>query len=440
MARTFSGGVHPPEQKELSKEAAIRDLPVPGRVILPLLQHIGASCRPVVKKGDPVLKGQVIAEAGGFVSAPIHASTSGKVKAIQDYDHPLGRPIPAIIIEADGEDQWVEGLPFDRDHRLVSAKDLRAAVLEAGLAGMGGAAFPTHVKLSPPAEKPINTVIANGAECEPYLTCDYRLMLEHPKEIVEGLRLVTRAVNAPRGFIAIEDNKPDAFAIIRRAATEHPTLTPVLLPVKYPQGAEKQLIKALLDREVPSGGLPMDVGALVHNVGTLFAIYEAIRHGKPLIERVVTVTGEGVDHPVNLRCRIGTPIDELLKVAGLKPEAKRLILGGPMMGLAQFTTALPVLKGTSGILVLTDRNEPAHHVCIRCGRCVEACPAYLVPSELSILAEVGDAQQLTDYGILDCIECGCCGYVCPAERHMGHLMKYGKALVQALKAKAKEKA
>ena len=437
--KTFPGGTHPPETKELSRGRPIETVPAPERVYIPLSQHIGAPCKPVVEKGDAVKMGQVVGEAAGFVSAPVHASVSGTVAGIEDRPHIFGPTVPCVVIDNDGRDEWFEGCNQPVDHSSLDHEAIRRKVVEGGLAGMGGATFPTHVKFSPPPEKPIDTVIINGVECEPYLTCDYRLMMEGPQRIIDGAEIILRAVRCDRCIIAIEANKPDAFELMREKVGGRDKISVEMLQVKYPQGAEKQLIKALLGREVPSGGLPMDVGALVSNVGTTAAVYDAVALNKPLIERLCTVTGEGVERPANFLARIGTPLTLLLEKAGLKPGARKFILGGPMMGLAQFTTDLVLIKGTSGVLVLMEADDGEYEQCIRCGRCVEACPSYLMPSELSILAEAGEWEAAKEKNVLDCIECGVCAYVCPARRPIVHLIKLAKAELLRMKKEADAK-
>jgi len=463
MLKTFRGGVHPPERKELAKDKPIERLAAPGELVLYLSQHIGAPARAVVEKGDRVKKGQVVGEAGGFVSAAVHSPVSGTVKAIEPRPHPLGQRVPAIIVENDGADEWLESVETDesaegigapetgeavkkavpvnreRDFSGMSAADIRNAIRDAGIVGLGGATFPTHVKLSPMEGKPITDVVINCAECEPYLTCDYRQMLEQTEEIVGGLRILMKAVDAPRGWIAVEDNKPDAFEKLRAASAGDANVRAEMLRVKYPQGAEHQITAALLGREIPSGGLPIDIGVICQNTGTTVAVYEAVRLNKPLIERVLTVTGEGVENPGNYLVPLGTPVAAVLDKAGLRDSANKLIIGGPMMGLAQYTADVAVTKGTSGILALTDARAYESSACIRCGRCVEVCPWRLVPSYLSIICEAKDIEAIKASDIMDCKECGCCTYVCPSRRPIVHLVKYGKAELARLRAEEKAK-
>jgi electron transport complex protein RnfC len=436
---TFPGGTHPPEKKELAKDLAVEPFPLPPLLAVSLSQGLGAPSKPVVAVGDKVLRGQLIAEPGGFVSAALHAPTSGTVKSIGECPHPVGLRANGIFIEPDGADEWhpeAKNALNDDQVSGLSAKEIIEKVKAAGLVGMGGAAFPTHVKLSPPPDKKIDTVILNGCECEPYLTADYRLMLERPEDIVKGFKLLVKAVGASRGIIGVEANKPDACERLKREVRGMEGLSARLVAVKYPQGAEKQLIKALLGREVPSGGLPMDAGALVQNVGTAVAVCEAVHLGRPLTERVVTISGECVERPANLLCRVGTPIGALLGARGVRPGARRLISGGPMMGLAQWDVEVPVLKGTSGVLVIDEPAPPKHTACINCGRCVEGCPAHLMPNRLGNLGERGRFEDMMAWHVLDCIECGVCTYQCPAKRPIVHWVKQGKNELRLLKMKA----
>ncbi|TWH48202.1 electron transport complex subunit RsxC [Sporomusa sp. KB1] len=441
MAKSFRGGVHPDDRKRYTAAKPIEVAPIPQKVIIPTRQHIGAPCAPIVKVGDLVKKGQVIAEAQAFVASPIHASTSGKVVEIAEYPHPVFGTCQAVVIEGDGQDEWVTGLPLNRDWQSMEVKELKEIVRLAGLVGMGGATFPTHVKMSPPPEKPIDSFILNGAECEPYLTADHRVMLEQTDRIVTGMKIAMKIIGVSKGYVGIEENKPDAIDVMRKACAGS-SIEIVPLKTKYPQGAEKTLIKVILDREVPSGGLPMDVGTVVQNVGTLVAIADAVEKGLPLIERVATVTGGAIAEPKNVLLRVGATFSQAVAMCGgFKEQPVKVIMGGPMMGMAQQTLDVPVIKGTSGILALSaaDVNIGPEQPCIRCGRCVEACPMGLVPSMLSILGERSAfAVAKEEYNLLDCVECGSCVYVCPAKRNIVHYIKLSKAQNAAAAAAQKK--
>jgi len=440
MAQTFRGGIHPPEMKEATSEMPLKVAPVPDEVIIPLVQHIGAPCNPIVDKGDQVKRGQMVGEPGGFVSAPVHASISGTVTKVEPRPHYLGRKIPAIVIQSDGKDEWADGLNVEAEIGSLSREQLIERIQSAGIVGLGGATFPTHVKLSPPNNSPIDTVILNGAECEPYVTCDDRIMIERPNDIVEGLKIMMKVLNANTGIIGIEANKPKAIETLREAVDKEPSISVATLKVKYPQGSEKQLIYALTRRKVPAGGLPMAVGVVNQNVATTLAVYYAAKYKKPLIERALTITGDGVEQPGNYMVRVGTSVRELLDMAGMKPEANKLVLGGPMMGLAQYTQDISVTKGTNGILVIANAESWDHTACIRCGSCVDACPMNLNPSEISIACEASDVSAIKSTQILDCFECGSCAYVCPSKRPIVHWVKFGKAELSKLKAQNQQKA
>ncbi len=429
IIKGFKGGVHPPYMK-ITADKPIKGVDVPEVLYVPLSQHAGAPAKPLVKRGDKVLAGQKIGEIAGFISANVHAPTSGKVKNILDHPHPVaGRSTPAVIIEADGEDNWIE-LKERGDYLNTEPKEIVEIVKEAGIVGMGGAAFPTHVKLSPPPDKPIEFVIINGAECEPFLTADDRLMREFADEIAEGSYLILRAVGAQKGFVGIESNKPEAIEAMRKAFSQFPQFEIVVLPTKYPQGSEKHLIKAITGREVPSGGLPMDVGVVVQNVGTARAIYQAVRYGKPLVERVTTLTGDAVAGPGNYLVRIGTTFRYLIeKTGGFKSDPAKVINGGPMMGIAQYTLDVPVIKGTSGIIAFTEKRVflAEEGPCIRCGKCIEVCPMFLMPTTMAKLIKAGRFDDARKIGLFDCIECGSCSFVCPANIPLVQYFKYGKA-------------
>ncbi|MBI5196273.1 MAG: electron transport complex subunit RsxC [Nitrospirae bacterium] len=430
---TFERGIHPAEAKGLTSGSPITRADLPKRVVLPLSQHTGAPAKPEVQIGNLVKKYQLIGSAQGFVSAPVHASISGKVTAIAEFPHSSGRMIQSVVIESDGNDEGL-ALKENPDYLNLSAEEIKTLIKDAGIVGLGGAAFPTNVKLSPPKEKPIDTVILNGAECEPYLTADHRLMLEQSEGIVSGLKIIMKALGVTSGYIGIENNKPDAIEKMKSAVSKEQCLEVMPLTVKYPQGAEKMLIKAVKGREVPSKGLPMDAGCVVQNVGTAFAVYEAVRFGKPLIERVVSVTGNGIKKPKNLLVRIGTLVSELIEqCGGLSEKVIKVIAGGPMMGFAQWRLDVPVVKGTSGILTLTDDDyvpSEEYFSCIRCGSCIDACPMGINPSMLSILSEKGHYEEAKEYNLFDCFECGSCAYVCPSNRPMVQFIRLAKSMVK----------
>ena len=429
MKHLFSGGCHPPENKDATKDIPLRPAKMPPFVAVSFSQHIGKPSSPMVKIGERVLRGQRIADSQGFVSAPAHASISGTAKGVVQLRHPLGFLVDALKIENDGKDEWHPDAIIEHDVDALSADEIRELVQNAGIVGMGGATFPTHVKLSPPKEKPMDTLVLNGAECEPYLTADDRLMSEHPEDIVRGSVLVAKAVGANRIIIGIENNKPRAVAAMRDAVQRLEVKAEVVaLPVMYPQGAEKQLIFATTGRTVPSGGLPMDVGVLVHNVASVHACYQACRYGHPLTERVVTVTGPGVRKPANLWVRIGTMASHILDECEFDAVAtKKLIVGGPMMGMPMRDLEWATAKGGNGILCLTDPAAYSHNPCIRCSRCIEACPMGLLPCTLSNYGEAGLLAEAIEADARDCIECGCCSYVCPSKRPIVQWIRMEKA-------------
>jgi electron transport complex protein RnfC len=431
---TFKGGIHPPDKKELTANKPIVDGKPPEKVVIPLSQHIGAPCKPLVTVKQEIKKGEMIGEATGFVSAHVHSSVSGTVIEIKEFPNPMGRLVTSVVIENNGNEEWTP-LKDTPDYMSLSPDQLKDRIKDAGIVGMGGAAFPAIVKLSPPKEKPIDTVILNGSECEPYITGDYRLMLERPQEIIEGLKIIMKILDVHKGYIGIEDNKPNAVRIIKQAVRGEKNIETCTLRTKYPEGAEKMLIKAITGREVPPPpGLPMDVGVVVQNVGTTIAIYEAVRYGKPLIERVVTVSGGGIEEPGNINVKIGTLIAQLIdECGGLRDEKVKIISGGPMMGFALPSLDIPVTKGTSGIIVMTE-DEIAHagdfQSCIRCGRCINACPMGLMPSMLSVYSEKGFYEGAKEYNLFDCFECGSCSFVCPSKRPIVQLIRLAKSMVK----------
>ncbi|MCT4661646.1 MAG: electron transport complex subunit RsxC [Tissierellales bacterium] len=430
---TFKGGIHPPHFKSLTEAKTVEKANEPKMVVIPLHMHIGAPCEPVVKVMDEVKVGQMIGEAKSFVAANIHSSVSGKVKKVADVKTPLGKA-KAVFIESDGKNELHESVKPKGSVESLSAEELLAVVKEAGITGMGGASFPTHVKLSPPKDKPIDVVILNGAECEPYLTADHRLMLETPERVVEGLRIIMKILGVKEGFIAIETNKPDAIEAIKKASEKYSNVHVASLIPKYPQGDEKRIINAVTGREVPSGGLPMDAGAVVDNVGTAAAIADAVTKGMPLIERIVTITGSAVKEPKNLLVKVGTSFSEVIEqCGGAKENIGKIIMGGPMMGLSQYTDDIPVIKGTSGILMLDESESkvPQAEACIRCGKCVDACPVHLQPLFLSQYAMKNLIDEAESMHVADCIECGSCSYICPARRPLVETIRLAKREVIA---------
>jgi Na+-translocating ferredoxin:NAD+ oxidoreductase subunit C len=433
---TFRGGIHPREDKEATEHKPVEVLPLPARVLIPLSQHAGAPSKAVVEKGSPVKTGTPVGAPGGRISSATHASVSGTVADVVDLPHPLtGRRGPTVIIDSDGTDTLDDAIG-ERDYSGFTAEQIVEALRLSGVVGMGGAAFPTYFKLTPPKEKPIDTLLVNGCECEPFLTADHRLMIEQPAEVVEGVTIMSKVLSVKNVIIVIEDNKPDAVKTMTAAAASA-GFKVRKLKTKYPQGAEKQLIKATVRREVPSGGLPMDVGCVVQNVGTALAVRDALRFNRPLYERVTTVTGPGIREPKNLRVRIGTPVRTLIDFCGgYATEVGKLIMGGPMMGIAVSSDDIPVLKGTSGVLVL-DRAATVfdEHDCIRCGRCIRACPMGLAPQRLNNLIRRGQLEAAKTEHVKDCIECGCCAYACPAKIRLVHQFKYAKFEIAVMERK-----
>ena len=443
MLKTFSrGGIHPAENK-FSANATISVLPLPKTVSIPVSQHLGAPCKPVVAKGDEVKAGQVIAKGEGFVTANIHSSVSGKVQKIDNMADSSGYRKTAIVIEVEG-DEWVDGV--DLSDKLVkdittSKQDILTKVFDAGIVGLGGATFPTHVKLSVPKGKKAEILIINGVECEPFLTADHRLMIEKGEEVLVGTQILMKALEVDKAIIGIENNKPDAIQHMTGLAAKYTGITVQALKVKYPQGGEKQLIKACIKREVPSGGLPIDVGAVVHNVGTAFAVYEAIQKNKPLVERIVTVTGKSVKNPCNFKVRIGTPVEALIEaVGGMPDDTGKIINGGPMMGKALNTLEVPVVKGTSGILLFPEKESSrgTSASCIRCAKCVSVCPMGLGPYLLYAQTRKEMFEAVENNNALDCIECGSCAFACPAGLPLLDYIRLGKSTVIKLKRSRKQ--
>lgn len=437
MLRTFSlGGIHPQESK-LSAGQPITQAPLPKKAVILLGQHIGAPAKPLVAKGDVVKVGTKIAEPMGFVSAAVHSSVSGKVSKIDTVVDATGYPKQAIFIDVEG-DEWEESI--DRTTDLVSEcelspEEILRRITDCGIVGLGGACFPTQVKLAPPPSFKAECIIINAVECEPYLTSDHQLMLEHAEEIMVGIRILMKAVRVEKAYIGIEANKPDAISLMERLSAFHAGIEVVALKVQYPQGGEKQLIDAVTKRQVASGALPISTGAVVQNVGTAFAVYEAVQKNKPLFERVITITGKALSRPSNLLARIGTPLSELIEACGGMPEdTGKIVGGGPMMGKALTSADVPMAKGSSGVLLMTreESKRGEEKPCIRCAKCVSVCPMGLEPYLLGILGECGEFERMEKERIMDCIECGSCQYTCPANRPLLDYCRLGKAKVGAI--------
>jgi electron transport complex protein RnfC len=426
----FHGGLHLPDNKAQSLSTPLRQAELPDLLILPLQQHIGSPAIPLVKKGERVLKGQKIADSDEPVCAPIHAPTSGEIRGIsqQPLPHPSGLSGPCILLKPDGKDEWGELPEPISDFRTVPAETLRQRIHECGIVGMGGATFPTAVKLDP--GKPIKTLIINGAECEPYITCDDRLMLNFPDKVVDGIRILQYLLGAEECLIGIEDNKPEAILAMRQALRNQDTAEVVRIPTHYPSGGEKQLIRILTGKEVPSAGLPAQLGIICHNVGTAAAIADAVLTGRPLISRLVTITGEGVAQPCNLEVLIGTPAGELIEQAGgYTDAASGLIYGGPMMGFRLSTDQIPITKGGNCLLLPSVAESPppeSARACIRCSRCADVCPVQLLPQQMYWYARAKELEKAQDYNLFDCIECGCCSHVCPSHIPLVHYFRYAK--------------
>ncbi len=425
----FKGGVKLVDFKRLSKDKQIENFPPGEKVVIPLSQHTGLPAKPVVRKGDAVLKGQVIGEPAGFISSFIHSSVSGTVAGLENAPMPGSRSSPSVIIQNDGLEKAVNGKK--RDWRSIEPGEIVSLVREAGIVGLGGAAFPTFVKLTIPEGKKAECVILNGCECEPFLTADYRVLHEQCAEVIEGLQIICRALAVQKACVGVETNKRDIAIMmggIIGNLQQQDDIEIKVLPERYPQGSEKHLIKSITGKEVPSGGLPVDVGCVVFNIQTALAVRDAVCEGIPLIERVLTVTGL-VEKPGNLRVRIGTSVAKILEYCGAeRKEGRRIIIGGPMMGVSIYSPEVPVIKSTTGIIILSEEKLPEEiHPCIRCGKCIEACPMRLAPAELSRFAENKNWEMCNQFAVADCIECGCCSYVCPAKRPMVELFKWAKS-------------
>ncbi len=428
MFHTFKGGMHIPDYKELTSAKPITSLDGDKIHIYPLQQHIGAPLEPKVEKGEVVKVGQVLADSDAFVSTPVHSSVSGTVIDIKPYLHPSGAKVTAVFVENDFMYTKCDDIkPYNPDN--MSKEEMLAVIRNSGIVGMGGAGFPTHVKLSPPPEKKIEYLIINSAECEPYITADHRRMLEEPDSIIDGIGIVLKILGLSVGYIGIETNKPDAISIMKEKAAESGNVKVVPLKAKYPQGAEKQLIYAVTKKQVPSGGLPADVGAIVINVDTVSQISKTFRTGMPLTKRVVTISGDAIENPSNFEVYTGVTFQYLIDAAGgFSADVKKLVMGGPMMGIAQFSTEPPVVKTTSSILALSEEggNYDDYSPCIRCGKCVDHCPMRLMPLYLSKFSVENNLEKAEEYNILDCIECGLCSYLCPGKQSPLHNIRIAK--------------
>lgn len=437
---TFHGGLHLPDEKALASERPIEPLPLPPRLAVPLGQHVGARADVCVRVGERVLKGQLLGRPAGRVSAAVHAPSSGRVIAIEDrpVPHPSGLSAPCVLIETDGEDAWIEPLPPLDDYRDLDPALVQERIRACGVVGLGGAAFPTSVKLSTGAGRPIDTLVVNGAECEPYIACDDRLMRERPRRILDGIAIVRHLVGARRVLIGIEDNKPAAVAALSQALAAsdlQDSARVVAIPTRYPSGGERQLIRILTGLEVPSGGLPAELGVVCHGVGTAAAVAEAVLDGRPLIARIVTVSGRAVARAANLEVRLGTPLSALIaQCGGYRERPRQLVLGGPMMGFAIDDLSIPVAKTANCLLALTAAESPEPppaRPCIRCGRCAEVCPASLLPQQLYWHARARDLERAQAYHLFDCIECGCCSQVCPSQLPLVQYYRFAKNAVRA---------
>lgn len=431
--KTFKGGAHPYDGKKMSRDCPIEILNPGDTLVYPLSQHIGAMAKPLVKAGDRVLVGQKIAEKGGFISANIHSSVSGTVKAIEKRLVATGGMVDSIIVENDG--MYEEAAPiFSGNPDELSKDEIIKIIEEAGIVGMGGAGFPTNVKLSPKNADIIDSIIVNGAECEPYLTSDYRRMVEQTDKLIKGLKIVLKIFPDAKGYFGIEDNKPEAIEALLKATENEDRIEVVPLKTKYPQGGERSMIYAVTGRKINSKMLPADVGCIVHNVDTIYAIYNAVYNGKPLIERIVTITGDAVSTPKNFQVRIGTSFRELIDAAGgFTTEPEKIISGGPMMGFSFFNIDVPVVKGSSSLLafIKDDVSHEEPSACIRCGRCAAACPEHLLPMKLAALAGQNEPEEFKKLGGMECVECGCCSYVCPAKRQVTQSVRSMKKLIIA---------
>lgn len=429
-SKSFKGGIHPGEHKDLTEHLVLEVMPNPKQVIIPLNQHLGKPAKPIVKKGDVVKAGSILAEADGFVSAVIHSPVSGKITKITKGATVTGTPKDAIVIDCAETNEYeiMEALDFN----IVNAEQIRERVKAAGIVGQGGASFPTFVKLSPPPDKKIDIVVLNGCECEPYLTRDFRLMVERTDDVLKGLTLFMRALGVSKGAVGIEDNKPEAIAVMKEAVKNYKNIEVEVVKTKYPQGAEKMLIKAVTGKEVPPGKLPMDVGVVIQNISTAVAVSEAVCNGMPLITASLTVSGKGIKNPKNLTVPVGTTLSDVLDYCGgVTEEAKKIVVGGPMMGVAQYDFSAPVMKATSGILGLTEKeiNDHEETPCLRCGMCVGVCPLGLEPTRLAKLSQLNKLEEAENLGITVCMECGTCTFTCPANIPLVQWIRLGKQRV-----------
>ncbi|MBK1721788.1 electron transport complex subunit RsxC [Thiocystis violacea] len=437
------GGVHPDDRKQLAAGQAIEVLPMPALLHIPLQQHIGAPASPAVRRGQLVAKGDLLANGQGMISAPVHAPTSGRIMGVGSYPahHASGLSVPTITLKPDGEDRWADHIQGVDDPFALDADAIAARVAAAGIVGLGGATFPAAVKLNLRKKYRLHTLVINGAECEPYLTCDDRLMRERSADVIDGIRIMAHALGVERIVIGIENNKPEAQAAMAVAASEHANIRIARLPTRYPMGSEKHLVQTLTGRETPARGLTADIGVVVHNPATAFAVHEALRYGYPLVARVVTVTGHAISRPRNLKVLLGTKVQDILDYCGgFKVEPERLISGGPMMGQPLPSTRVPMVKGSNGVLALTadETNVRDTMPCIRCGSCVQACPCGLVPLEMAAHIRAGDLEGAVSRGLMDCIGCGSCAYVCPGHIPLVQFFNYAKGDMAA-RGRAKQK-
>lgn len=432
LLASFKKGIHPKDHKEYTNNKLIKSMPIPDEIYIPLQQHIGAICKPLCEPGQSVKTGQIIGKSERFVSSPVHSSITGKIKNIDYFLHPLGTKIPMIHIERTAEDDW-ENLHSVSDWQKSSVDLLKDIVFQAGIVGLGGATFPTHVKFSPPADKSIDSFILNGCECEPFLTSDHRIMVEYTIKVLQGMAIIMKILGCEHGYIGIENNKYDAIQIFSdECAKLYPSFKVIPLAVKYPQGAEKMLIYAITGRKVPAGGLPIDIGIVVNNVGTTLAIAEAVIDKKPLVERIVTVSGDGVNEPNNVKVRLGTSFKTVIDYCGgVKSNTNKIFMGGPMMGYVQYDLNVPVIKATSGIICMQDKSiqTKKYYPCVKCGNCVNVCPMNLLPTTLARYIEMAMWEEANNGGIFNCIECGSCSYVCPSHIPLVQWIRIGKMSV-----------